>query len=159
MGTVNSEKNPDIKSEFSLIAPRILIIDDNPDIHQVFTTILTSPENDGILDDLEKSLFGDGAATSVCNHTYCIDHAYQGEEGLRKIMEAYSQGRPFMVAFVDMRMPPGWDGAETIERIWQEYQDLQIVICTAYSDYSWSDLFARFGGTDNLLINRKPVVD
>ena len=45
---------------------------------------------------------------------------------------------------------------ETIERIWRISPDLQAVICTAYSDYSWDDIIGRFGHTDNLLILKKP---
>jgi PAS domain S-box-containing protein len=60
------------------------------------------------------------------------------------------------MAFVDVRMPPGWDGIETIAKIWDVYPDLQIVICTAYSDYSWDDMIAKVGQSDRLLILKKP---
>jgi len=60
------------------------------------------------------------------------------------------------MAFVDIRMPPGWDGVETIKRIWQEYPELQVVICTAYSDYDWNDIVAKLGQTEQLLILKKP---
>ena len=60
------------------------------------------------------------------------------------------------MAFVDVRMPPGWDGIETISHIWKEFPDLQIVICTAYSDYSWEDIAKAVGNTDHVLILKKP---
>ena len=60
------------------------------------------------------------------------------------------QGRPFALAFIDMRMPPGWDGLETIEHLWTVDPDVQVVICTAYSDYSWSDMLTRLGRSDQL---------
>jgi PAS domain S-box-containing protein len=53
-------------------------------------------------------------------------------------------------------MPPGWDGIETLGRIWQEDPDLQAAIFTAYSDYSWEEIAGRFGNTDQLLILKKP---
>src|SRR5206468_403202 len=59
-------------------------------------------------------------------------------------------------AFVDMRMPPGWDGVETIQRIWRIAPDLQMVICTAYSDYSWDEIATTIGQSDNLVILKKP---
>ena len=65
-------------------------------------------------------------------------------------------GRPYTVAFVDVRMPPGWDGVETIKRIWQTCPELQIVICTAYSDYSWKAIIEHLGETQNLVILKKP---
>ncbi len=60
------------------------------------------------------------------------------------------------MAFVDVRMPPGWDGIETTARIWEQDPDLQIVICTAYSDYSWSEMVAKLGRSDRLVILKKP---
>ena len=60
------------------------------------------------------------------------------------------------MAFVDVRMPPGWDGVETIARIWEVYPELQIVVCTAYSDYSWEEMRAKVGQPDNLVVLKKP---
>jgi PAS domain S-box-containing protein len=53
-------------------------------------------------------------------------------------------------------MPPGWDGVETITRLWQVYPNLQVVVCTAYSDYSWNDIQRRLGQSENLLVLKKP---
>ncbi|MGZ8385082.1 MAG: histidine kinase dimerization/phospho-acceptor domain-containing protein, partial [Nitrospira sp.] len=69
---------------------------------------------------------------------------------------AYQRGNPYAVAFVDMRMPPGWDGLETIEHLWYADPDIQIVICSAYSDHPWEDVSRRIGDTDKLLILMKP---
>jgi two-component system NtrC family sensor kinase len=82
--------------------------------------------------------------------------AFQGKDGYDMVVEARAAGRPFAMAFVDMRMPPGWDGLETLENIWRVDPDIQIVICSAYSDHSWSDLRARLGDRDALLILKKP---
>ncbi|MDZ4400683.1 sensor histidine kinase [Hydrogenophaga sp.] len=60
------------------------------------------------------------------------------------------------MAFVDMRMPPGWDGVETIERLWRIDPLVQIVICTAYSDYPWGEVLTRLDVQDRLLIVKKP---
>ncbi|GAF88236.1 unnamed protein product, partial [marine sediment metagenome] len=56
----------------------------------------------------------------------------------------------------DVRMPPGWDGIETIQELWKVQTDLQVVICTAFSDHSWSDVIRKFGKTEQLLILKKP---
>ncbi|KAF4516373.1 hypothetical protein B566_EDAN000616 [Ephemera danica] len=82
--------------------------------------------------------------------------ATQGEEGYRQVQEAHCQGRPFAVAFVDMRMPAGWDGLETIERVWAVDPGLQVVICTAFSDHPWEIIKNRVGRNDRLLILQKP---
>ena len=88
--------------------------------------------------------------------TFDVDSAFQGKEGLEKVLQAIKEGRPYAMAFIDMRMPPGWDGIETIKNIWKEYPDLEIVICTAYSDYEWSDIVEKLDRNDQLLILKKP---
>jgi diguanylate cyclase (GGDEF)-like protein/PAS domain S-box-containing protein len=60
------------------------------------------------------------------------------------------------MAFIDMRMPPGWDGVETVEHLWREDPRLQIVLCTAYSDYSWPEVLTRLDVRDRMLILKKP---
>jgi PAS domain S-box-containing protein len=136
---------------------RILIIDDNPSIHEDFRKIL-GPADAKLAEELdatEASLFGDQAGASSAQK-FRIDSAFQGQEGLDKVRAACAEGAPYAVAFVDVRMPPGWDGIETISRIWKEFPDLQIVICTAYSDYSWDEIAKSVGNTDKMLVLKKP---
>ena len=141
---------------------RILVIDDNLDIHHDFKVILASQSDEGApLDDLESDLFGapDQAADRPENNRwtdYDLAFAAQGQEGFAMAREAMAAGKPFALAFVDMRMPPGWNGLETIERLWEVDRDLQVVICTAYSDFSQLEIMQRLGRSDNLLILKKP---
>jgi len=135
---------------------RVLVIDDNRAIHEDFRKILTRSEADSAqLDEMMTEFFDDDATTDECTH-FQLDSAYQGEEGLRLIEAAQNDGVPYAMAFVDMRMPPGWDGLETITRIWKKFPELQVVICTAYSDHSWDDLQDTLGETDQLVILKKP---
>ncbi|MCS1407623.1 MAG: hypothetical protein M2R45_00783 [Verrucomicrobia subdivision 3 bacterium] len=69
--------------------------------------------------------------------------------------ESIKAGQLCSVAFVDMRMPPGWDGVETITHFWGWGRSIQIVICTAYSDYSGKDIQTQLGGSGCLLIFKK----
>ena len=85
-----------------------------------------------------------------------MDSAFQGAEGLEMVRAAHLAGRPYAMAFIDMRMPPGWDGVETAERLWLEEPWLQIVFCTAYSDTSWTEVSTRLDARDRLLILKKP---
>jgi two-component system NtrC family sensor kinase len=133
---------------------RILLIDDTPAIHEDFRKVLAGPQGGTELDRDEAALFG--SAAPAADEGFELDSAYQGQEGLALAREALQAGRPHALAFVDMRMPPGWDGVETIERLWQQDPRLQVVICTAYSDHSWSELLARLDGRDRLLILKKP---
>lgn len=133
---------------------RIIVIDDNPAIHQDFIKILTTHTSTS-LDELSTQMFGKKIEASRLPQ-FEIDTASQGKEGVERIKIASQQGRPYSLAFVDIRMPPGWDGIETIKHIWEIDKDMQIVICTAYSDYSWEETIEHLGKTDNLLILKKP---
>lgn len=133
---------------------RILIIDDNPSIHHDFIRILKT-ESHSELDNLSKELFSEDSEMNNFPR-YEIDVASQGQEGVERIKEALKQDHHYALAFVDIRMPPGWDGIETIKHIWELDEDIQIVICTAYSDYSWEETVAHLGKSDNLLILKKP---
>src|SRR5205085_5395154 len=89
---------------------RILIIDDNPAIHSDFHKLLTvTPETDDQLTQAEVGLFGTGPEKRQLVH-YELSSAYQGQEGLAAVQQAIQEGHPFAMAFVDVRMPPGWDG-------------------------------------------------
>src|SRR5580692_3734167 len=123
----------------SAIDPRhILIVDDNRAIHDDFRKILVRPDGDGQLQELEDDLFGEGVAR-LAPIDFQLDSAFQGSEALALVQKAVDDGVRYSVAFVDMRMPPGWDGLETIERLWAVDPQIQMVICSAYSDHDWSD--------------------
>lgn len=138
---------------------RILIIDDNAAIHSDFRKVLGAQAEhsaQAALDVLEASLFGD-AATIATRPNFEIDSAHQGEEGVAMVSQALREGRSYSMAFVDMRMPPGWDGLKTIERLWATDPDVQIVICSAHTDYDWTEVVQRLGHSDKLLVLRKPA--
>ncbi len=136
---------------------RILVIDDNPRIHDDFRTILVR-DADGVdfLLDMEAELFGEPNRKKAPESTFEVDSAYQGREGLEMVQRALEEGRPYAMAFVDVRMPPGWDGIETIKRIWEVDPHLQVVICTAYSDYSWEETVEILHPCERFLILKKP---
>ncbi|WP_420232448.1 EAL domain-containing protein [Pseudomonas sp. ABY48] len=133
---------------------RILVVDDTPAIHQDFRKILSpSAGSDDSLDDTESLLFG---TPQVNRLQFQIDSAYQGEEALELVKRAQAEGQPYALVFADMRMPPGWDGLQTIERLWEVDPRLQIALCTAFSDYTWETMSERIEFDDQLLILKKP---
>jgi CheY-like chemotaxis protein len=131
------------------------VIDDNHAIHEDFRKILCAPENGHALAEQEAELFGEPMTKSLAAR-FEIDSAMQGHEGLERVKQAVAAGEPYAMAFVDVRMPPGWDGIETTVKIWEVYPDLQVVICTAYADYSWNDMIVKVGQSDRLVILKKP---
>jgi len=144
-----------MKAHKSNPSHRILIVDDNTAIHKDFCKILMKPSTNKDLSDMEALLFGSKSQT-ITSDTFEIDCATQGREALSLLKKAQSEGRPYSLAFVDGRMPPGWDGVETISHLWKESPDLQVVLCSAYADYSWQDIRRVLGESDNLLILKKP---
>jgi PAS domain S-box-containing protein len=137
-----------------LDSSRILIIDDKQSIHDDFRKILASPQESGF-EMAGAELFGREAELND-QASFDLDSAFQGQEGLALVQRAVEEGRPYALAFVDIRMPPGCDGIETTSRLWKVDPDLQIVICTAYSDHSWQAIIKRLGNRDSLVILKKP---
>ncbi|MFA5960710.1 MAG: EAL domain-containing protein [Tatlockia sp.] len=135
---------------------RILIIDDNIEVHKDFVKILTK-KMQSELDVIEHKLLNtDDSIPPNILPQFKIDTAVQGEEGVALIHQAVSEKKPYALAFVDIRMPPGWDGIETIQKIWALDSDIHIVICTAFSDYSWEETIEALGHSDKFLILTKP---
>ena len=121
---------------------RILIVDDNASIHLDFRKVLGAQAEhsaQAALDVLEANLFGETVA-AASRPSFDIDSAHQGQEGVAMVRQARAEGRPYAMAFVDMRMPPGWDGLKTIEHLWAEDPDVQVVICSAHTDYDWTEV-------------------
>ncbi len=138
---------------------RILLVDDNPSIHEDIRKILSS-EKDNELATAEADLFGavegvDQGPVAI-EVQFRIESAMQGQDALRLVEQLVAEGQRLRMAFVDVRMPPGWNGIETIQCLWQVDPDLEVVICTAYSDYSWREIVAQLGQTDRFLILKKP---
>lgn len=134
---------------------RILVVDDNVSIHHDFLKILQPDMRSEALEQAREALFGE--PSPVCaSDRFTVHCANQGATALALVEAAGKEGNPYAVAFVDMRMPPGWDGLETIEHFWRADAALQVVICTAYSDQPWDEIRDRIGRTDKLLILQKP---
>jgi PAS domain S-box-containing protein len=137
---------------------RLLIIDDNRAIHEDFRKILV--RNNGSsdrFDEVSAEIFGEEpTADARFAHSFQLDSAFQGKDGLALVQQAVHQGGRYAMAFIDVRMPPGWDGVETTARIWEVDPDLQVVICTAYAHCSWQELLQKLGRSDRLVILKKP---
>ena len=140
----------------TLMSSRVLIIDDNRDIHDDIRKVLQNRDNGSQLDTLESSIFGTSPGNEPNGFEFEFDSAYQGIDGLYLVRQSLQENRPYALAVVDMRMPPGWNGIETIQHLWAEDPELQIIVCTAYSDHSWSDIVATLDTRDRLLILKKP---
>jgi CheY-like chemotaxis protein len=121
---------------------RVLIIDDNRAVHEDFKQVLAA--------------HGTYQPAGVAPVDFQIACATQGEEGWQLVCEARQKGEPFAMAFVDLNMPPGWDGVETIARIWEDDPALQIVVCSGSRQGSWAGVLGRLDRTDQVLVLKKP---
>lgn len=140
---------------------RILVVDDNEDIHDDYHKALDLFEvkdDKQKLRDLEELLFDaeDLPPVQPKGNVFHLSSAFQGEEAYNMAMKARLEGNPFAVAFVDVRMPPGLDGIQTTRRLLADEPDLEIVLCSAYSDYPWERIKEILGITDRVLFLRKP---
>ncbi len=140
--------------EYPPTVHRILVVDDNSAIHDDFRKVLAAERSD-TTEQMAAQIFGDDPRQPVTER-YEVDAATQGEEARDKVRDALIRGRPYTVAFVDMRMPPGWNGIQTIAHLRGVDPALQFVICTAHADYSWSEIHEALGPTDSLVILKKP---
>ena len=154
--TRSGESPPPLEqAEHANSAPRILIVDDIDAIHEDFRKILAPEARSEELGDIEAVIFGE--KTSKCpQFRFELVSAFQGEQAVELVRDAQREGRSFSLAFVDMRMPPGIDGLETVVNMWEHDPDLQVVISSAYSDYTWAEIYTRLGHSDRFLLLRKP---
>jgi diguanylate cyclase (GGDEF)-like protein/PAS domain S-box-containing protein len=135
---------------------RILVIDDNETIHNDFRKILAGRAGSSSLAASQAAFFGEEVVEDRETLVFDVDFASQGREGLQKVTRSVELNRRYAVAFVDVRMPPGWDGLETVLRLWEVDPELLIVFCTAYSDYDREEMAERLGRPDRWLVLRKP---
>ncbi len=140
---------------------RILIADDNESIHRDFDKILSAKvEENKEMRDLERQLFSEDIHKERyqvhLTKDFVLDHAYQGDEALKMVRSAAVEGKPYSLIFMDIRMPPGYNGIDTVAKIWKEFTDIEVVLCTAHSDYSLEEIVSELGMTDQLMFIRKP---
>ena len=132
---------------------RLLIVADNEATHADLKRLLRTETLEIELDDDGATVLG---RSGLNNSKFETDSAFQGQEGLIRLQEARDAGKPYALAFIDIRTPPGWDAVETISHLWEVDPDLQIVICTAFTDYNWNGIEQNLGFSGNLVLLKKP---
>ena len=151
----SSWSSPPVRPQIGEQVFRILVVDDNPSIHDDFRRIFAAvrPRGDE-LDDLAASLFE--LPSQPARPTFMLDHVSQGQEALEQVLAAREDGAPYALLFMDVRMPPGWDGVETTARVLDSDPDLHVVLCTAYPERGWRERVEGLPGRDRVLVLKKP---
>ena len=138
-------------------ATRVMIVDDQPEIHDDFAEMLRPAlVQPGTQDDLAAAFLEEEEAPVLPE--FELLHAHTGEEACSIIREAKEADCPIAVAYIDIRMPPGIDGIETIRRVRKIDGDIEIVIMTAYTDKSLREIVHDMELLHKLLYIRKPFV-
>src|SRR5512135_724025 len=117
---------------------KILVIDDQESILEDFRSILCSSARTGRRDSSQvraaAKLLGFQVQDEDGEEDYEVSTALQGEQGYEVVRAASERDEPFALAFIDIRMPPGWDGMKTASEIRKIDSNIEIVMVTAYSD-------------------------
>ena len=133
---------------------RVLVVDDQREIHQDFEEMLTPGLTGASTDDLAETF------TSEVDESFLpkfqLLHARGGAEAYEKIKTAIETDNPIAVAYIDIRMPPGMDGIETTRRIRAIDKNIEIVLMTAYTDKSLGEIVREMDLLHKLLYIRKP---
>ncbi|OUR96698.1 hypothetical protein A9Q84_10165 [Halobacteriovorax marinus] len=117
---------------------RILIVDDSEEIHELYKKTVEKMNSKEV------------------GMSFVLDHCFQGEVAVLKVREAHKEKCPYSLVIMDIRMPPGMDGIETIKHIRKEFPETEFIVCTAFRQYNWEDLLDIFGPTDRILYMNKP---
>lgn len=137
---------------------RVLIVDDQDEIHVDFQEMLSRGNRKTASDDLADAFLNESPKNSTAYlPEFKLTHASSGDEAYQIVKTAAESNEPFAVAYVDIRMPPGMDGIETIRQIREFEKNLEIVIMTAYSDKPLHEIVTNMELLHKLLYIRKPV--
>ena len=132
---------------------RVLIVDDEKDIHSDFEDMLR-PSATPVTDELAEAFLQEPASEQP--YRYDLLHALSGEEAYHQVAAGRRRKQPIPVAYIDIRMPPGIDGVETIRRIRKIDRAIEIVIMTAYTDKPLPEIVHDMELLHKLLYIRKP---
>ena len=133
---------------------RVLVVDDQREIHQDFEEMLTPSLTGSSTDDLADAFASEVDESFLPK--FELLHARSGAEAYEKIKTATETDDPIAVAYIDIRMPPGIDGIETTRRIRAIDENIEIVLMTAYTDKSLGEIVREMDLLHKLLYIRKP---
>jgi diguanylate cyclase len=145
---------------------RVLVVDDEAEVRDAYRQILTDSEANQELAgfrELRSRLFNrsesaPGSARPARRTTTSFDAVFceQAEAAVAAVREALAASQPFAVVFLDVRMPPGQDGVWAAAQIRELDPEVEIVICTAYSDTDPGEIGGLVPPEDKLSYLQKP---
>jgi len=138
---------------------RILVADDESSISDLFRQGLSRINTDSIVQSKTRRLnekLSYQNTPKLPSPSFDIVTCQQADEAVDAVKDALECGRPFSIAFIDVRMPPGPDGVWAAEHIRKLDSDIEIVIMTGYTDISPCVIARRVPPAHKLLYIQKP---
>lgn len=141
---------------------RILVADDEIETLDLYCQALgvESDENRKTTEEigaLADRLFSEkGKSIYTLANTFEIVTCKQGDEAVEIVKQSLAEKRPFAIAFIDIRMPPGPDGVWAAERIRSLDPYIEIVMVTGFSDIHPLVIARRIPPPHKLLYIQKP---
>ncbi|MBF0357795.1 MAG: hybrid sensor histidine kinase/response regulator [Magnetococcales bacterium] len=129
---------------------QILAIDDDVEILNTYQGMLEAkPRRQSLLHSLAD------IPDNEPEISFDLTVAHNGLDGIQQVKRSLEINKPFAMALVDMRMPPGPDGLETAIALRKLDSRIYIILVTAYTDHSTDTIQKRIH--KNVLIMKKPV--
>lgn len=139
---------------------RILVADDEPGVLDSYRMILGGGKQSANSDigDLKSKLFGGNSTKQPRSEDPEFDIVYVkgAEAAVAAVGKSRDLDKRFAVAFLDMRMPPGPDGAWAAAEIRALDSRIDIVISTAYSDVDPAELSRSVPPVGKMFYVQKP---
>ena len=133
---------------------RVLVVDDQREIHQDFEEMLTPSFAETSTDDLAEAFVSEVDESFLPK--FKLLHARSGSEAYNIVKTTIETDEPIAVAYIDIRMPPGMDGIETTRRIRAIDENIEVVLMSAYTDKSLGEIVHEMDLLHKLLYIRKP---
>jgi DNA-binding NtrC family response regulator len=100
--------------------PRVLVMDDEPTVGRTLSRLLSRASCD-------------------------VKVVTNGQDALAAYNLAHSQGRPFDVSMLDLNIPAGWGGEETLVHMKEQDPNVVAVLCSGEDDPANLQRWSRLG--------------
>jgi PAS domain S-box-containing protein len=115
---------------------RVLAVDDEQQVRELYEEFLSSPTS---------------------NYKFDLTLCHNSEEAVEAVRTATEAGKPFALAFIDIRLHSEQDGVWAAEQIRTLDPNIEIVMVTAYDDLSPEEIVSRVPPAGKLLYIKKPL--
>jgi CheY-like chemotaxis protein len=124
--------------------PRLIVIDDDPDVLDTYRTILTFDSVPALVSSRSKKT---ESRVAVPAHLRLLEVCYfnNGEDAVEAVETSLEVGKPFAGGFFDARLGPGIDGIETARQIKELDPRIYTVVVTAYVDRNVEEISKVLG--------------